>query len=99
MTLSSTDDDEQESSEGGQLHSNPFDKWRSMREEFLAYLKKVDKFLEKSTVDSDDNINDDVGPTDRLRVDCLDKSITADQLNSVRGVQSLRQSVVGANVA
>ncbi|KAE9541822.1 hypothetical protein AGLY_003813 [Aphis glycines] len=73
VTLPITDDEEQEPPEG----------LESMREEFLAYLRKVDEFLKKSTVDSDDNVDDDVGTTDRLRVDCLDKSITADQLYTV----------------
>jgi len=62
----------------------------SIREQYLAYRNKVKAFLEEpmfehqpstraSVVPDDD---DDSRPTNLLRVDRLDKSVTADQLYS-----------------
>uniref|UniRef100_A0A2S2PIM4 RRM domain-containing protein n=2 Tax=Schizaphis graminum TaxID=13262 RepID=A0A2S2PIM4_SCHGA len=59
--------------------------YQKMVKEFLAGSAAVDRqpsACETSAVndDDDDDDHDDVGPTDRLRVDRLNKSITADQL-------------------
>ncbi|XP_026810925.1 uncharacterized protein LOC113552310 [Rhopalosiphum maidis] len=70
-------DDEQEPS---RLIVEQYLAYQKMVKEFLAESAAVDRqpsTLETSTVDDDD---DDVGPTDRLRVDRLNKSITADRL-------------------
>lgn len=77
-------DDEHELSDEGPCDA---DEEESIREQYLAYRSKVKAFLEKpmfdhrpstraSVIDDDD----DTRPTDLLRVDRLDKSVTADQL-------------------
>ncbi|XP_025204134.1 uncharacterized protein LOC112600978 [Melanaphis sacchari] len=84
--MAQSTDDERESSEEGQ-HLNSSDESWSIREQYLAYHEKVKEFLGQSTVDRQPQhpcteviADDDVGPTDRLNVDRLDKSVTADQL-------------------
>lgn len=85
----STDDELELSEEGGCDE----DEQESIREQHLAYRNKVKAFLDepmfdhqpstRSSVVADDD--DDSHPTDLLRVDRLDKSITADQLYAAFG--------------
>ncbi|XP_060863669.1 uncharacterized protein LOC132940212 [Metopolophium dirhodum] len=80
-------DDEQELSEEGACDA---EERESTREHYLAYRNKVKVFLEepmfdlqpstRASVDDDDDDDEDSRPTDLLRVDRLDKSVTADQL-------------------
>jgi len=80
-------DDEQDLSEEGACDA---DERESIREQYLAYRSKVKAFLDepmfdhrptaRASVVADDDDDDDSRPTDLLRVDRVDKSITADQL-------------------
>jgi len=80
-------DDELEPSDGGP-YLNDVDENESIREQYITYRNKVKAFLEEPMTDylpstgtantTDDD--DDDRPTNLLRVDRLDKSITADQL-------------------
>jgi len=80
-------DDELEPFEGGP-YLNDADEDESIHEQYITYRDKVKSFLKEPMTDhlpstgtantTDDD--DDDRPTDLLRVDRLDKSITADQL-------------------
>jgi len=76
-------DDEQELSDGGS------DERESLREQYMTYRNKVKEFLEKPMTDhqsstraaaTGDDDDDDDPPTHLLRVDRVEKSITANQL-------------------